>query len=197
MVLTPLLTVLSRTLNARVIGDKRGATIIEFAFVVAPFLAVMLAILQTALIYFTQESLETAAEAATRTVITGQAQANDATGANSGMSQTQLQTRFQQTACAMLPSFLQCSKLYVDVRSASSWSTMNTAMPPLTLDQNGNITNQFSYSLGSQGSVIMVRLMYLWPLQGSPIQLGLANIAGSTDQRLVVATSVAKSETYS
>ena len=180
-----------------VIADVRGATIIEFAFVVAPFLALMLAALQTAMIYFSQEALETAVEATARTVITGQAQANDATGAGSGMTPTQLQARFQQTACAKLPSYLKCSKLYVDVRSATSWTAMDTSMPTITLDQNGNITNQFSYSLGAQGSVIMVRLMYLWPLQGSPIQLGLANIAGSTNQRLVVATSVAKSETYS
>lgn len=186
-----------RTRSLAVLADRRGATIIEFAFVVGPFIALLLAVLQTTLVYFTQESLETAVEATARTVITGQAQANDATGAGSGMSAAQLQTRFQQTACSKLPSYLQCSKLYVDVRSASSWATMNTTMPTIQFDQNGNITNQFSYSLGSQGSVIMVRLMYLWPLQGSPIQMGLANIAGSTNQRLIVSTAVAQSETYS
>ena len=170
---------------------------IEFAFVAAPLIALLLAVLQTALIFFTQEALETAVEATTRTVITGQAQAGDATGTSSGLTSAQLQARFQQTACAKLPSFLSCSKLYVDVRSAASWSAMNTAIPTLTFDANGNITNTFSYSLGTQGSVIMVRLMYLWPLQGSPIQLGLNNLAGTKNQRLVVATSVAKTETYS
>lgn len=181
----------------RLVADVRGATMIEFAFVVAPFIALMLALLQTTLIYFVQEALETAVEATIRTVITGQAQAKDASGSTSGMTSAQLQARFQQSACAKLPSFLNCNKLYVDVRSASSWAAMDTSLPTITTDANGNITNNFSYSLGAQGSVIMVRLMYLWPLQGSPIQLGLANMANSKTQRLVVATSVAKSETYS
>ena len=172
-----------------------GATIIEFAFVAAPFIAILMAILQTTLIYFAQESLETAVEAVGRTVVTGQAQASDASGSGSGMTQAQLQARFQQTACASLPKYLSCSRLFVDVRSATSWGSMNTALPTITLDQNGNPTNSFSYSLGSQGAVVMVRLMYIWPLQGSPLQLGLSNIGGG--ERLIVATSVAKTETYS
>ena len=176
-------------------GATDGATIIEFAFVVAPFIALLLAVLQTTLIYFTQEAVETGVEAAARSVMTGQAQAKDSTGASAGMTQAQLQARFQQTACAALPTYLSCPRLYVDVRSATNWSAMNTTMPTIVLDANGNVTNQFSYSLGNQGSVVMVRLMYVWPLQGSPIQLGLSNIGGG--ERLIVATSVAKTETYS
>ena len=79
------------------------------------------------------------------------------------------------------------------MRSATSWSSLDTSFPTLTYDSTGKPTNQLSYSLGTQGSVIMVRLMYLWPIQ-APAQLGLAN-AGS-GKRLIVATAVAKSETY-
>lgn len=177
--------------------DRRGATMIEFAMVVAPFIALMLAILQTSLIYFTQQALETAVEATARQVITGQSQAGDAKGANSGLSSAQLQARFQQAACAQLPGFIKCNKLFVDVRSAGTWADLDTSLPVMTFDKNGNVTNKFSYSLGTQGAVIMVRLMYIWPLQGSPIPLSLGNMVNSANQRLIVATSVAKSETYS
>lgn len=185
----------SRRVLRALVAAKDGATVIEFALVVAPFFALLMAVLQTSLIYFTQEALETSVEAAARSVITGQAQAADATGSTSGMSAAQLQARFKTVACATLPGYLSCSNLLVDVRSATSWSTMDTSMPTITFDANGNPNNQLSYSLGSQGAVVMVRLMYLWPIQAAPMQLGLAN--ASSNQRLIVATSVAKTESFS
>ena len=174
--------------------DVRGATIIEFALVVGPFIALVFAILQTSLIYFAQEALETSVEAAARSVITGQAQATDASGASSGTSQAQLQANFKTAACKSLPDFMSCSNLLVDVRSATSWSALDTSVPTITFDANGNVNNQSSYSLGAQGSVIMVRLMYLWPVQAASMIPGLATV--SNGKHLIVATSVAKTETY-
>ena len=174
--------------------DVRGATIIEFALVIGPFLALLFAILQNTLIYFAQEALETSVEAAARSVITGQAQATDASGSSSGMSQAQLQTNFKNVACKSLPDFMTCANLLVDVRSATSWSALDTSMPTITFDANGNVNNQMTYSLGSQGSVIMVRLMYLWPVQAASMIPGLATV--SNGKHLIIATSVAKTETY-
>ncbi|WP_242098302.1 TadE/TadG family type IV pilus assembly protein [Sphingomonas sp. CROZ-RG-20F-R02-07] len=178
-----------------IVPARDGATIIEFALVVTPFFAVLMAILQTSLIYFSQEALETSVEAAARSVVTGKAQAADATGSSSGMSPAQLQTRFRNAACATLPGYMSCAKLLVDVRSATSWNAMDTSMPTITFDANGNPNNTLSYSLGSQGAVVLVRLMYLWPIQAAPMQLGLVNVGNG--QRLIVATSVAKTESYS
>lgn len=187
-----------RRLSDRLRGlvrDVRGATIIEFAVVVAPFLALLLAVLQMALIYFVQEALETAVETSARSIITGKAQAADISGASSGMTSAQLQARFKTAACKSLPDFLSCSNLFVEVRSAGSWNELNTDITTLTYDSSGNVSNSFSYSLGTQGSVILVRLMYLWPIEGAPMELGLAN--AGRGKRLIYATSVAKTESYS
>lgn len=177
-----------------ILHARDGGTIIEFAMVVTPFFALMLAVLQTSLIYFTQEALETSVESSARSVVTGKAQAADVTGAASGMTQAQLQTRFKNAACATLPAYMSCSKLLVDVRSAQNWNGIDTTVPTITYDANGNPNNQLSYSLGNQGAVVLVRLMYLWPIQAAPMQLGLANAGNG--QRLIVATSVAKTESY-
>lgn len=176
------------------VAERRAATVLEFALVVAPFFALLMAVLQTSLIYFAQEAIETSVEVAARSIITGQAQASDSAGSTSGLTAAQLQERFRTTACASLPGYMTCKNLLVDVRSATSWGSMDTSLPKLTFDANGNPTNSFSYSLGSQGAVVMVRLMYLWPIQAAPMQLNLANAGNG--QRLIVATSVAKTESY-
>ena len=174
--------------------DTRGATIIEFALVAAPFIALLMGSLQTSLIYFGQEALETAVEAAARSIITGTAQASDQTGVGQGMTSAQLQARFKQNACNALPTFMSCSNLLVDVESAQSWSGINTAMPTITYDGNGKPNNQLGYNMGAAGSIAMVRLIYIWPVEMAP-GLNLAN-AGS-GRRTVVATSVAKVESFS
>lgn len=175
-------------------GDRRGVSVIEFAMIAGPLIALILASLQTSLIYFAQQGLETAVEAAARTVVTGKAQASDAQA--TGMTQQQLAERFRQAACARIPRFLKCPNLYVEVTSASNWSGMSTDVPTLTFDSSGNVSNVFRYDLGSQGSVVMVRLMYLWPIQTGPLGLNFSNLAGGRQGRLLVATSVAKTENF-
>ncbi|MBI0476855.1 pilus assembly protein [Sphingomonas sp. MA1305] len=177
---------------ARIREDRRGVSLLEFALVAAPFIALMLAALQTSLLYFAQEGLETAVEATARSVTTGQAQAADATATS--MTSAQLASRFRTQACARLPAYLSCSRLFVEVKSATNWSAMTTDLPDLTKDSSGNLKTPMSYSLGSQGSVVMVRLLYMWPLQTGPLGLDFSDQGRNT--RLIMATSVAKTENY-
>lgn len=174
-------------------SDRRGAVIVEFAMVALPFVALMLAMLQTSLIYFIQEGLETTAESTARLVITGKAQASDSAGVTSGMSKSQLQERFRKSSCAVLPSYMSCARLVVDVRSATTWAALDSSLPALTYDPAGKINSPMSYDLGGQGSVVIIRFLYVWPVVAGPL-LRLTNAPNG--QRLLVATSVAKSESF-
>src|ERR1035437_1140141 len=51
-----------------------GTAAIEFALVAVPFLALLFAILETALVFFAGQTLETAASDSGRLIMTGQAQ---------------------------------------------------------------------------------------------------------------------------
>ncbi|MDQ1158270.1 Flp pilus assembly protein TadG [Sphingomonas sp. SORGH_AS 950] len=182
-----------------VLSDRRGAAIVEFALVAAPFLALLLAILQTSLAYLAQESLETAVEVAARGIVTGQTQSADIKSLAQGMTQAQLAERFRKSGCAQLPIFLSCSRLYVDVKSAPGGGL---AIAPLDLrldangnlrlDANGKLSAPLSYSLGEQGAVVIVRFVYVWPMRITP-QPDLSGNAGSS---ILMATSVSKSEPY-
>ncbi|WP_298673428.1 TadE/TadG family type IV pilus assembly protein [uncultured Sphingomonas sp.] len=165
------------------IRDRRGATILEFAAVAAPFIALVLAILQTALVFFSQQALETSAERTARQLITGAAQSG-------GMTPT----AFKAAACANLPAFMKCANLMIDVQNASSFAAVNVSAPALTYDSNGNVTNTWGFSPGGAGSIVVMRTMYRLPVVGAPLGFNLSNMAGS--QRLLIATSVFKTEPY-
>jgi Flp pilus assembly protein TadG len=163
--------------------NKRGATIIEFAIVAAPFVALILATIQTSLVFFAQQTLETTAEKTARQLVTDQAQ-------NAGMTQAQ----FKAAACANLPSFMSCSNLMIDVQTADSFADADTSTPVLTYDKNNNITNSWKFDAGSPGSIIVMRTMYLFPVIPVPLGFNLASAGNGKD--LLIATSVFKSEAY-
>jgi Flp pilus assembly protein TadG len=168
---------------SRLWQDTRAAVALEFALVGPMLIALILAILHTALIFLAQQGLETTAEATGRIIMTGQAQ-------QSSMTQAQ----FKTAACATLPPYLQCSRLYVDVTSVANFSDASTAAPTFTYDNNGNVSNNFSFSTGARGSIAVVRLMYLWPTANGPLGLNFINTAGAN--RMLLATSVLKTEYY-
>jgi len=177
-----------------ILSDRRGATIVEFALVATPFIALILAILQTSLAYLAQEALESAVEISARSVVTGQAQFADIQSSGQGMTPAQLAERFRQAACKGLPGFMSCARLYVDVRSAGAGTVPGGDGLALTFDQNGKPTNAFSYDLGAQGSLVMIRFIYLWPMRIAPS----ADLSGAgSGQSVLMATSVSKSEAYS
>src|SRR4030081_3362594 len=56
-----------------------GIAAVEFGMVAAPFLALMFAIMETAMIFFAGQTLETAVADSARLIMTGQAQASGLT----------------------------------------------------------------------------------------------------------------------
>ncbi|MDR3455303.1 MAG: TadE/TadG family type IV pilus assembly protein, partial [Rhodoferax sp.] len=216
--------------------DRSGAAAIEFALIMPAFIALLVAILQTALTYMAQEGLETAAEAGARLLLTGQAQSFQSTSvSNPGMTGAQ----FQQAICgtltytpsgsssavafgngSLLPPFLSCSQLTAVVTtagsfgstSASSFSTTANTAPTFTFDTTGTLTNNGSgtangtvygtgvtSTVGGQGNIIVVQLVYLWPTLTSLLGFNISsNIANDPNSyRELVATQVIVTENYS
>ena len=81
----------------RFLRKKDGAAAIEFAMVAAPFLALVFAILETAIVFFAGQALETATADSARLIMTGQAQ-------KSGLSQTQ----FKDEVCKRIYGLFDC-----------------------------------------------------------------------------------------
>jgi hypothetical protein len=56
------------------------------------------------------------------------------------------------------------------------------------------VTNSFAYSPGGPGDIVIMRVMYAWPVVGGPLGLNLANQPDGS--HLMLATAVFKNEPY-
>ncbi len=168
--------------------DENGASAVEFALVVIPFVAFLLAALQTSIILFMGDALQSATQKAARQVMTGQTSANNTS-----------QAQFKAVVCANLPSLFQgsgssCPNLIVDVQSANSFSSLNTATITPTYNASGAPTTTGNYNFGSAGSAVIVRAMYNWPSFNLPLGFNLQDQTNGT--YLLVGTAVFQNEPY-
>lgn len=169
------------------IKDNKGATAVEFALIAAPFLAILAALVQTFLLFFAQSVLENAVRESARQILTGQVQTQDA-----GLSSTQAMSNFHQTVCNNAAVLFTCTGLMVDVEVANNWSSANVGMPTLTYDSNGNVNNTWQFNPGNAGDIVVVRVMYLWPVFFGPIAFNMANQANGT--REIMASAAFQNE---
>jgi Flp pilus assembly protein TadG len=156
-----------------------GAAALEFAFVSIPFLAILVAILETALVFFAQQALQTATTDSARLIMTGQAQ----TG---GMTASQ----FQAAVCAKASALFNCAQLYVNVQKFTSFYSVSQPTPL----SNGAFVNNMNYNIGAAGDIVLVQTFYQWPVFLAPLGFNLSNMNGNN--RLLVGTAVFRNEPY-
>src|ERR1700692_3860133 len=91
-----------------------GAAALEFAIVAAPFIALILATMQTALAFFAGQVLESAVVDSSRQILTGSAQ-------NANMTQS----AFATAVCGKVQALFNCGNLMIDVQTAASFGAAN------------------------------------------------------------------------
>ena len=160
-----------------------GALAVEFGLVLAPFIAMLFAIFQTTLVFFAGRVLDTAVEQSARLILTGQAQ-------DQGMNQS----AFASAVCGKIYALFNCSGLMIDVQTANSFSNANTSMPTVTFNQQGQVTNAWQYQPGNPGDIVVVRVMYQWPVFLGPLGFSLSNL--SNGKRLLMSSAAFKNEPY-
>jgi Flp pilus assembly protein TadG len=151
---------------------------VELALIALPFTALLVAMVETALVFFAGQVLQEAATASGRLVMTGQSVAMNA-------------SQFQQSVCARSSGLFDCSKLSVNVQTFGSFASITTPSPV----QNGTLkTSGMTYSPGTPGQIEVVQVFYPWPLGADLLGLGLINVNG--DSHLLTATAVFRNEPY-
>jgi Flp pilus assembly protein TadG len=158
-----------------------ATTSVEFGLVAAPFVALTLGIIQTAILFFAGQALETAAATASRLILTGQAQTQ-------GWSAAQFKTQ----VCNTITGLFNCqSGVSVDVETYSSFAAVNLGMPV----SNGKFnSSQLGYNPGGPGDIVVVRLYYQYPVYMNLLGFNLSNLNGG--YHLLAATAVFKNEPY-
>jgi Flp pilus assembly protein TadG len=155
---------------------RRGATAVEFALVAPALIAMLIAIFETTFFLFAQQTLQNAAVSASRLIMTGQVQNNGTT-----------QNQFATLVCPMVSAIFTCSNLMINVQNYSDFSGASTAQPTLTYNSNGTVSNVWSFNPGTPGQVMVVQLIYQWPIVAGPFGYVLSNLGNGTTEMMGVA----------
>lgn len=175
-------------LIGRLRRDEKGAVAIEFALLALPFFTLILAIIETSMVFFASQIMDSAVQDAGRLVRTGQAQT-----ANYSSSQ------FRTAICNGLYGLFRCANLKIKVSEVTSFASATTTSAvatgsnctqtscPWTLTEN--------YNPGDGGDIIMVEVYYKWPMIVNLPGLNLSNLADGT--RLLSTVRVFRNEPFS
>jgi Flp pilus assembly protein TadG len=173
---------------------EKGAAAVEFAIISIPLLALLLATFQTAVVLFAAQLLESATESAARQIMTGQAQTSNLT-----------QAQFRNLICPSssggttpanaLPKLIDCTKLIIDVRVASNFSSTDTSKNVFTTP------SQAQFSPGGPDTINVVRVMYQLPsylsIAGGGGGSNIFGVTGGPTSNVILATAVFQTEPYS
>jgi Flp pilus assembly protein TadG len=160
--------------------NRRGSAAVEFALIATPFFALLFAIIETSIVFFASQVLETGVQDSGRLLYTHQAQ-------DQGLNATQ----FKDDLCARVAILFTCSIIGVDVKFYADGTAITITDP---IDGAGNYDSSgLTYSpapAGAKGTQV-VRGFYQWPLYVTGLGYNIANIGrtGSSPKRLLAATS--------
>nr|WP_296576828.1 TadE/TadG family type IV pilus assembly protein [Phreatobacter sp.] len=160
--------------------DKDGVAAVEFALVAGPFLFLLFAIIELAMVFFAGQVLETATSNASRLIMTGQAQ-----------SQNFNQAAFKNEICNKTNALMNCAGIAVDVRTYTNFGSGGTSSPV-----SGGAVNYagMTYSQGNGGDIVVVRAVYEWPVLMPTFGLTVGNL--SNGKRLLMATAAFRNEPF-
>ncbi|MBU1385151.1 MAG: pilus assembly protein [Alphaproteobacteria bacterium] len=163
----------------KLLQARDGAAAVEFAIVALPFFFMLFAILEVAVIFILNSLLENGTIETGRLVRTGQASAQ-------GMTATQ----FRANLCSRMSVFAdECAtRATVDVRVIPQFNV--NPPDPLsgpTFDESG-----LTYTNGSPGNLMLVRVWYRHPLLTTFLSQGLSRLDDGT--AVLTATTAFRNE---
>ena len=163
----------------RLARHEEGATAIEFGAIAFPFIFLLAAIVDTALVLFAGQTLETAVADTGRLIMTGQAQAQKLTP-----------TTFKDAVCERLRGGLfNCqADVHLDVQTAGAGKGFPDFDRTVPYDAAGNFQpDKVRFQPGGPNDIVLVRAFYRWPIYVTVLTGG---------NRMLVATAAFRNEPY-
>ena len=176
---TPASTVSFTALLRRFRRNRKGDAVVQFALVAPMFFALLFAIIESALMFFATQVLETITQDSARMILTGQAQNSNYLAAD-----------FKTYVCGKIPALFTCSGLSVDVQSYNSFSAISIN----SQISGGAFVNNMQYNPGGPGDIVVVRVFYQWPQFVTGLGYNVTNLSGN--KRLLAATAAFQHEPY-
>ena len=182
--LLPLISMAMLARRLRRFGrNSSGSAAVEFAFIAPVFFALIFAIMETGMVFFAGQVLDTAVEDGARSVYTCSAAAKV--------------VDFKTPICARTWALMDCAKIDIDVRSYDPGTAITISDP---IDASGNyVSTNLVYQPPAcpTTKTVVVRGFYQWPLYVTGLGYNIANIGRndsnvSNRKRLLAATAASR-----
>lgn len=166
--------------------DEAGATAVEFGLLALPFFTIIFAIVETSMVFFAGQILDSAVNDASRRLRTREAQSAGETAAD-----------FRAAICQRLYGLFDCAdtdKLRIKVSEVTAFSD---ALPtaPMACNEDKSVCDWAlaeAYNAGQASSVLLVEAYYKWPTIVNLPGFDFANLPDGT--RLLSAVRVFRNE---
>ena len=146
--------------------EERAVSAVEFAATAPIIVAIILCTLQTGIIFVAKAFLETGAEQAARDVLD-----------NKGASWSQAQ--FNTDVCNQLSALFTCGNLIIQLGQLPQSATSVTPYLP-QFNADGTLQNPTSFSAGTGGEIMLLTVMYEWPVYGGILGLNWGGFSNGT-----------------
>ena len=177
---------------------NKGSVAIEFAMLAPVFLLILMATIESGVIFFSQATLQNAVNDAARLVKTGQTScfSTDSTGKCLGITADQFRKQICDEVIVLLHT---CNKdgsgnsdLQFDVSAYNAGFGGVSNSSPLGVD--GDLPNLTAFNTGTACDVVLVRAFYRWPIMTPGLSYLLANMKGTN--HLLATAAAFRTEPY-
>lgn len=160
--------------------DDNGATAIEFAMLGLPFFALLMAIVETSLMFFAGQVLESSVDEVARKIRTGQL--------DNTMTQAELRTEI----CNESALLFDCGDINIDMKVVATYDELGDMPEP----EDGELDpNEFTFTPAGPQQIVMVTVMSEWPVFTNYLAQYMSDL--NTGNALLTAVAVFRTEPYS
>ncbi len=167
-------------MGSRWIRNEDGVTAVEFSLLLAPYVMLVLGILEISLMFLSASLLEGATNDAARLIRTGQLQ----------QSSEAPETVFRDALCSYAMVFVDCNEIDIEVQDMTSFGDFSSFAP--SFDSDGNLISS-GVSVGGSNDRVLIRTAYRYEMM-VPLVGGL--LTGGQGSKLFMSTIVMQSEPY-
>ena len=177
----------------RFASAHEGAAALEFALTVLPFLMLIFAVLELALLFLGAASLDHSMDKAARRIRTGEFQQQWA-----GASAEVQEAEFEKLVCGQVSWLIgDCrERLDVDVRTFGKHAWIDTTDAPDPYDPVNDVFDAEAtrFTPGAATDIVLVRAWYRWPLFAPFVSQAVARLDGAT--ALLTSAETFRTEPY-
>lgn len=160
--------------------DQDGVTAIEFAMLAMPFFALLMAIVETSLLFFAGQVLESSVDDVGRKIRTGQ------------LDQTMTEDQLRNEICDSAAVLFDCDGLLIDMQVVATYDELGDSPKP----EDGELdSSDFKFEAAGPKQIVMLTVVAEWPVFTNYLQQYLSDLTNGN----AVLTGIAafKTEPYS